>query len=163
MRHRPGNADRATGATSPQHHRQKGQPPSRDSRTDSHRAGAATEPSTGTRDGTPPPLQAPPKTDSHRRNRCRSCCKTFGNPFPQLLAVSQESDNTLIAAVASSQTERVLTPHQHPQQGNPTPPQTQHTYCEAVELILSRIFPRADKLPTKPQNTAHNPQRTPQN
>ena len=38
MRHRHGNADRATGATLTQHPRKKGQPPSRDSRTDSHRA-----------------------------------------------------------------------------------------------------------------------------
>ena len=40
----------------------------------------------GQQDGQPP-SQAP-KTDSHRRNPDRSCCKTFGNPFPQLPTVN---------------------------------------------------------------------------
>ena len=79
--------------------RQDGQPPSQDERQQG-------------RNRAPPPLQAPPnrqpkpepeppktsqapKTDSHRRNPCRSCCKTFGNPFPQLLAVEpRDCQNT---------------------------------------------------------------------
>ena len=144
---------------------QQGQPfHSTTGRKGNRRAGAAgrTAPSQARNPGrnrAPPPLQAP-KTDStepsteRQPEQMRPPPEPFAavvtrlfSPLPQLLAVSQEPANT----------------PPNPQQENPAPPQTQHPYFEAVESILSRIFPRLDKLSTKPKKTAHNPQRTPQN